>query len=1019
MEKLWLTLALLFLPAAAFAQTGTIQGYCDQGGVSAAVSGLPSTNKLQGNIPSCTITVYFTGTTTLVPTIFKDASGTPLSNPFTADALGSLLPGHFLFWTATGVGYDVTGKNGIAPNVYPQTVPLLTDVFPGAAGGGGTSTCGPLAGDSTSTNCGNGNFTGTPVTEGQTTTQAYGYLNSDSSPFASQGVAVGTNNLSHNVGTSISSSLAAGVGIGLSNVNYFNTGVAIVGIGQDNANGISPSGSNGVADIVAVGDGNASKIGSTVDDVVAIGAGTANTIPTNSLDIIAIGDGADKQCSTFTGCGSLPNPAVVHDVIAIGDTAASFNQGSDVVAIGDGALGGANVLGAGVGIYNSGNLNVALGSFSLAANTTGTHNVGIGPYAGGDGFVSGTSIGNSNKTGSNNTWIGYDSGPHVTTQLSNTIALGYQAANTQSNQSVIGNSSITSLLLFGCPTGQSVLDDGSGTCYVPGSGGSGGTNVGVNGGSALASANLNGTTPAAGANNINATWQVSGTNVSAEVPFATSSTFGVIKPDGTSCTVTAGVLTCPGTGGAITLASVGAGASPSGLFDFSAATNLKVPIHAGYTAPAVGEIGYDSTNGNLHTNYVGTDLIIAGFPSASLPTSGHCAQFTEIGAWWEITDAGAPCGSGGGSGISGLTAGFIPKAGSATTLTANSHIDDGVTAAATVTITEPVNLNCTTSLCPSQAGFTYNSLAAPTVGSSTTAVYAVDASGHAEASEAGAAYSRICTAANGICSGSGGSVNTIGVTTANGVSGTSSGGADPRLTITLGDITPTSVTGTGTDPFFTLPNNPTHSGANGNLYNNGGNLTFCNGGGCSALGTGALVNITGAVTPTGCTVSGSRCVVPTNVTSVTFASIPGTYTNLKITSSCQTDSSGGQNLDVQFNGDTGSNYIWQQIYAFGTSINTVGNSGLVTHAQIAPVSSSAVSGNWPGVFVTVIPNYSGTTYNKLFSTSGTRQEPTTIQLIQNYAGGWQSTAAITSAKIFVDSGNNLVAGCTFSLYGEM
>ena len=42
--------------------------------------------------------------------------------------------------------------------------------------------------------------------------------------------------------------------------------------------------------------------------------------------------------------------------------------------------------------------------------------------------------------------------------------------------------------------------------------------------------------------------------------------------------------------------------------------------------------------------------------------------------------------------ISGLTTGFIPKASSATALN-NSHIDDGVTTASTVTITEPVVVN--------------------------------------------------------------------------------------------------------------------------------------------------------------------------------------------------------------------------------------------------------------------------------------------------------------------------------------
>lgn len=267
--------------------------------------------------------------------------------------------------------------------------------------------------------------------------------------------------------------------------------------------------------------------------------------------------------------------------------------------------------------------------------------------------------------------------------------------------------------------------------------------------------------------------------------------------------------------------------------------------------------------------------------------------------------------------------------------------------------------------------------------------------------------------------GGGGAVNTIGITTANGVSGTSSGGSDPRITVVLGDITPTSVVGTGSDPVFTLPNNPTHSGANGDLYNNGGNLTFCNGGGCSALGTGSIINITGAVTPTGCTVSGGRCVVPTNIASVTFASIPGTFNHLKLTTACESSGSGGQNVDAQFNGDTGLHYIWQQIFSFGTTVASAGSgAALVANAQIGPIAAGTL-GNSPGIYDLLIPNYAGTTFNKIMMANGSRFEPPFQIVIQNYASIWQSTAAITSMKIFVDNGDLLAAGCTFSLYGVL
>ena len=56
---------------------------------------------------------------------------------------------------------------------------------------------------------------------------------------------------------------------------------------------------------------------------------------------------------------------------------------------------------------------------------------------------------NTNTTGTQNTYLGADSGPGTVTQLDNTTAIGYGSRVTASNQVVIGNTSVTQTLLNG------------------------------------------------------------------------------------------------------------------------------------------------------------------------------------------------------------------------------------------------------------------------------------------------------------------------------------------------------------------------------------------------------------------------------------------------------------------------------------------------------------------------------------------------------------------------------------------
>ena len=137
MRRLWAALLFLLLYSAlARAQSPlTISGFCINGAKPAITSGMPSSNYNQNLIPKCTVQVFLHGTTTPA-VIFKDAIGTPLDNPFTANTDAS--------WSfnvpaaATGQtvqSYDVTLSGGIAPNAYglPRTLPNLN----GGGGGGG------------------------------------------------------------------------------------------------------------------------------------------------------------------------------------------------------------------------------------------------------------------------------------------------------------------------------------------------------------------------------------------------------------------------------------------------------------------------------------------------------------------------------------------------------------------------------------------------------------------------------------------------------------------------------------------------------------------------------------------------------------------------------------------------------------------------------------------------------------------------------------------------------------------
>jgi hypothetical protein len=136
--KLIAILGLLLGSGTAYAQLTGFNGFCEKGATPATVSGLNSTNTLQGVVPGgnagCLVQVYLTGTTT--PAVIKaNAGGGTLSNPFRANQNGQ-----WLFFANTGQGYDVVMSGGLAPNAYTTPVTLTDLLVPSGSGGSGTVT---------------------------------------------------------------------------------------------------------------------------------------------------------------------------------------------------------------------------------------------------------------------------------------------------------------------------------------------------------------------------------------------------------------------------------------------------------------------------------------------------------------------------------------------------------------------------------------------------------------------------------------------------------------------------------------------------------------------------------------------------------------------------------------------------------------------------------------------------------------------------------------------------------------
>jgi hypothetical protein len=144
--------------------------------------------------------------------------------------------------------------------------------------------------------------------------------------------------------------------------------------------------------------------------------------------------------------------------------------------------------------------------------------------------------------------------------------------------------------------------------------------------------------------------------------------------------------------------------------------------------------------------------------------------------------------------------------------------------------------------------------------------------------------------------------------------------------------------------------------------------------------------------------------------SITFSSIPATYSHLQIRITQLNTATATTNL--RLNSDTGSNY--SRHYLFGGGASATGAAGSASQTSIGVLYNESTT--YAAVGVIDILDYASTVKNKTVrSLMGWDANGSGYVFL--YSGSWMNSSTATSSLTFTPDGGSLATGSTFALYG--
>ena len=145
--------------------------------------------------------------------------------------------------------------------------------------------------------------------------------------------------------------------------------------------------------------------------------------------------------------------------------------------------------------------------------------------------------------------------------------------------------------------------------------------------------------------------------------------------------------------------------------------------------------------------------------------------------------------------------------------------------------------------------------------------------------------------------------------------------------------------------------------------------------------------------------------------SITFSSIPSTYTDLRLVLT-GTTSGAGDNLSIQFNADTATNYSGTYLAGNGSTASSPNYTSLTMFRVNNVLGTSTTI---PTAWLIDVFSYAGSTNKTVLANSASDQNGSGV--VELSVGLWRSTSVITSIKLLTTGGSNFSTGTIATLWG--